>query len=406
MAAVTPPVADARIDPHEESEVRPRQRSAHDAAGRLSWHDRWLALRDRFLADSSFQRFAGTFALTRPIARRRAGALFDLCAGFVHSQVLLACVQLDVFEQLAGQPRTADDLAAKAAMPAASMRLLLDAAVALHLLQMRSANRYGLGPLGAALLGNPGAVAMIRHHPMLYDDLKDPLALLRGDTGAGQLSRYWPYAANRSAAALRHDDVAPYTELMAASQPMIAHEVLAAYSFARHRCLLDVGGGNGAFLSAVARQNPKLRGVLFDLPAVADQASERFSREGLSSRAVAIGGSFVSDRLPDGADIVSLVRILHDHNDDVVMTLLRSAYAALPDNGTLLIAEPLAGADGAAHVADSYFAFYLLAMGSGRPRRFSQLRQMLTAAGFVDIALKPTAMPMLTGLIIASKATI
>ncbi len=50
-----------------------------------------------------FQRFAGTFVLTRPIARRRAGALFDLCAGFVYSQILLACVRLAAFRSAGGR---------------------------------------------------------------------------------------------------------------------------------------------------------------------------------------------------------------------------------------------------------------------------------------------------------------
>ena len=47
-------------------------------------------------------------------------------------------------------------------------------------------------------MGNPGVVAMIEHHAMLYGDLKDPIALLRGDVGAGQLAAYWPYAGNRT----------------------------------------------------------------------------------------------------------------------------------------------------------------------------------------------------------------
>jgi demethylspheroidene O-methyltransferase len=369
---------------------------------RLSWRDRWLGLRDLFLAGAGFQRFASTFALTRPIARRRATALFDLCAGFVYSQVLLACVKLELFELLACGPLGVDELASRLSLPPDSTRLLLEAATSLHLVQKRSRARYGLGPLGAALLGNPGVIAMVRHHAMLYDDLKDPLALLRHET-AGQLARYWPYAGTPAPSGLTRDDVTPYTTLMAQSQPMIANEVLAAHSFRDHRCLLDVGGGNGAFLGAVAQKYPKLRGILFDLPAVAEQAAERFRAAGLASRAIAIGGSFLSDPLPEGADIVSLVRILHDHDDAAVMTLLRAVHAALPVDGTLLVAEPLAGIRGVEPIADAYFAFYLLAMGSGRPRRFERLREMLADAGFADVALKPAGMPMLTSVVTARK---
>lgn len=389
--------AEARSDDEPD---RPVQTPAH-AAAKLSLNDRLLALRDSILSNPAFQRFAGTFALTRPIARRRASALFDLCAGFVYSQILLACVRLKLFEVLAEGPLSVAELSSKLSLPADMTVLLLDAAVSLQLAQRHSAGRYGLGSLGAALLGNPGVLSMIEHHAMLYSDLRDPVALLRGAAGPGQLAAYWAYAGNGKPANLSREAIAPYTALMAASQPMIAQQVLSAYSFSGHRCLLDIGGGDGSFIVEIAAQASKLRCVLFDLPAVADQASERFRAAGLSSRAVAIGGSFVTDRLPDGADIVSLVRVIHDHDDTDVMNLLRAVRRSLPANGTLLIAEPISGIRGAEPIGDAYFAFYLLAMGSGRPRTFQRLSEMLAAAGFVDIALRPTAMPMLASVITA-----
>ena len=367
----------------------------------LSLRDRILGVRDSILANASFQRFAGAFPFTRPIARKSAGDLFDLCAGFVYSQILLACVRLRVFEHLAEGPITAADLATTLHLSTKSTTVLLDAATALRLVQRRSEGRYGLGQLGAALRGNPGVVAMIEHHAMLYADLRDPVALLRGQTERRELASYWPYAGRETPADLSSDEVAPYTALMSASQPMIAQEILAAYSFRKHRCLLDVGGGDGAFLSAVAAQESRLRLVVFDLPAVADKASERFRQNGLSSRAVAIGGSFLSDHLPDGADVISLVRIVHDHDDDNVMTLLRAVRRALPNDGTLVLAEPLSGIDGIRSIGDAYFAFYLMAMGRGRPRSFVRLREMLLQAGFVNVTLLPARIPLLTSVMTA-----
>jgi demethylspheroidene O-methyltransferase len=73
----------------------------------------------------------------------------------------------------------------------------------------------------------------------------------------------------------------------------------------------------------------------------------------------------------------------------------------LPDNGTLLIAEPMSGVRGAEPIGDAYFAFYLLAMGSGRPRTFSRLQEMLRDAGFTEIALHRASMPLLTSIITA-----
>jgi demethylspheroidene O-methyltransferase len=191
---------------------------------------------------------------------------------------------------------------------------------------------------------------------------------------------------------------------MSASQPMIAQCVLHAYSFRAHRCLLDVGGGDGAFVSAVAAQAPQLRCVLFDLPAVAEQAAARFEANGLSSRATTLGGSFLTDPLPQGADVISLVRVIHDHDDDTVMTLLRAARAALPVDGTLVVAEPMVGGGGAENFGAAYFAFYLLAMGSGKPRSFGRISEMLGEAGFAGIKLLPSPMPLVTSVITAGTA--
>ena len=52
----------------------------------------------------------------------------------------------------------------------------------------------GLGSIGAAIVANPGISAMIRHHALLYEDLSDPVALLRGDPEAGRVRKFWTYA--------------------------------------------------------------------------------------------------------------------------------------------------------------------------------------------------------------------
>jgi demethylspheroidene O-methyltransferase len=98
---------------------------------------------------------------------------------------------------------------------------------------------------------------------------------------------------------------------------------------------------------------------------------------------------------------MSLVRVLHDHDDDRVMVLLSAVRAALPPGGTLLVAEPLSGTRGAERMGDAYFGMYLLAMGSGRPRTVGEIRTMLRAAGFRHSAEVRTSMPMIASLIVA-----
>jgi len=365
------------------------------------WLDGWRARRDRLIASPRFRRWAAAFPLTRPIARRRTRALFDLCAGFVYSQVLQACVQLRLFDILADGPLTPAALSMRLGLPLERTQRLLLAATSLKLLARCRDGRFGLGPLGAAMVGNAAVSAMVLHHRELYADLNDPVALLRGQAGTTGLSRYWAYSGNADAAQLDGEQVAAYPALMAASQPLVAEEILAAYRIGRHRCLLDVGGGDGSFLRAAAAQAPDLRLMLFDLPPVAEQARVRLAAAGLAGRSVAVGGDFLADPLPPGADVVSLVRVIHDHDDPAALDILRAARRALPPGGTLLLAEPMAGTSGAEPIGDAYFGFYLMAMGRGRTRTQAELFALLDIAGFVESRRMPTHIPLLVSVIVA-----
>ena len=369
----------------------------------MSWTDRYLAIRDRWLSSPRFQRWAAAFPVTRPTARRRARALFDVCAGFVYSQILFACVRLRLFDLLALAPQTPAAIAASLKLPLASTERLLEAAVSLRLVEKRAAGRFGLGALGAALMGNPAVCAMIEHHSLLYADLHDPVGLLRGEQLETELSKYWAYCGSDTPADLPSARTAGYTSLMADSQPLVAAELLDAYPLNKHRCLLDVGGGDGSFLIAVSKRCPQLELILFDLPTVAERAARRFESVGLAGRARAVGGDFLKDDLPAGADVVSLIRVVHDHDDDGVTAILRAAHQALPPKGVLLLAEPMMATPGAETVGDAYFGFYLLAMGRGKARTPRDLQRMLVAAGFSGSQLLRTRQPLQSRLIVARR---
>jgi demethylspheroidene O-methyltransferase len=382
-------------------------------AATARWHDGWRDWRNRRLADDAFRRAASRFALTRPLARRQAARLFDLVAGFVYSQWLLAAVELGVFDKLAAGPLDAPTLAAQGRLPLESAHRLLEALVSLELAEVRARDAaesaaYTLGPLGAALIGNPAVLAMVRHHRDLYPDLADPVALLRAGRGEGALSRYWAYAGGHAdgqrPGQLDGAVARPYSALMAVSVPLVAGQVLDAYPIRRHAHLLDIGGGEGVFALAAAERAPRLQVTVFDLPAVAEVARERIARSPYADRVQAIGGDFHRDGLPGGADVVSLVRVIYDHDDAPAMALLRAARRALRPGGTLLLAEPLAGTAGAERMGAAYFGMYLLAMGSGRPRSAAQLAAMLDAAGFDRVRERRTALPLQAGLLVARAA--
>ena len=384
----------------------------HAPAGRSLWRLRFDAWRDRLMTSNEFYRWSASNFLTRWITRRRAQQVFDLMAGFVYSQVLLACVRLRIFEYVCQQPRTLEELALLAHVPMPSLQRLINSAVALRLLEVRGANCYGLGKLGAPVAGHAGIRAMIEHHAVLYQDMQDPLALLRGQLGEGQMAAYWPYAADGTTEATdpsnprqwQGDKVSRYSQLMSASQPFVVDEVLATYKFDQHTCMLDVGGGQGTFIGRMAAHCPQLKLQLFDLPQVAALAQKSFEEIGINDRARAFGGDFLRDPLPLGADLVTLVRVAHDHPDAHVKAILLAIYNALPPGGTLLLAEPMAQPSGEPPLGDAYFHFYLLAMGAGRLRTAAELTDMMTETGFSQIKVLGNPMPLQTRILTAKKA--
>jgi demethylspheroidene O-methyltransferase len=363
--------------------------------------ERLVTIRDKLLTNPRFLKWAAAFPPTRIVARARARALFDLCAGFVYSQILFACVKLRLFDLLRDGPKELAVLAARLKLSPDAATRLLDAASALRLAEKRGLDRYGLGPLGAAVAGNPGIAAMVEHHTHFYADLKDPIALLRGEVADTELGRYWPYASTAAPGALKGEDVAPYSTLMALSLPLVAEEVLDAYPVNRHRIILDVGGGEGVFVAAAAARAPRLNLILFDVPAVADRAKLRLSREGLSTRSQVFGGDFLSDLLPEGADLITLIRVILDHDDAGALKILESARRSLDQSGTLLIAEPLADTAGTEAMAGAYFGFYLLAMGGGRPRTREEFTALLQRAGFSRISFRCGRQLLRTGIVVA-----
>lgn len=371
--------------------------------------DRLLDACGRRLHHPALLRRASRSRLGRPFARRSASALFDLVAGFAYTQTLLACVRLDLFEALADGARSARELAPDLGLSVERAETLLDAAAAIDLIRRRPSGRYALSMLGAAVRANPGIAAMIEHNVLLYRDLEDPLPLLRGEQGDTELARYWPYAGSAEPQALAEPGVMPYTALMAASQTLVADEILDAFPLGGRRLLMDVGGGNGTFIRAAAARAPALQFLLFDLPPVAAAARRAFAAdpvpgsgaEAASARVRCEGGDFLRDPLPRGADIATLVRILHDQDDAGAVRLLRAIREALPDDGVLLVAEPMRGTPAARRIGDVYFSLYFTAMGRGRARTPDAIRALLLDAGFRSVERCATHVPLQTSLLVA-----
>jgi demethylspheroidene O-methyltransferase len=362
----------------------------------------WRGWRNRLIARPGFQRWAGRMPLVRRIVRAEGQALFDLVSGFVYSQVLAALVELDLLSALRDRPARAGQLSARCGIAPERMELLLQAGAALGLLERLSDGRFQTARKGAALLGVPGLSMMIRHHAVFYRDMADPLALLRGEVDT-ELAQFWPYVFGASGE-VPADLAAAYSDLMAESQALVAEDTLRQVDL-RGKChLLDVGGGTGAFLTAVGAAHPSIQMTLFDLPSVAPGAAARFAEAGLQRRVAIRAGSFRSDPLPEGADAVSLVRVLYDHADDTVADLLAKVHAVLPPGGRVIVSEPMSGGARPEPAGDAYFAFYTAAMRTGRARSQAGIAALLSASGFTAIRCPRPFRPFVTSVVTAEKA--
>ncbi|AWW75517.1 methyltransferase [Erythrobacter sp. KY5] len=368
-----------------------------------SWKVRYVAHRNRVFANPRFQYWAAKLPLIRRIAKTRAGEAFDLVAGFTYSQILRAYVESGLFDVLATGPVSHRRVAAELELSEEAAKTLLRAGRPLALSEEPIADGWMLGESGAVLAADMGAQAMIRHHRLLYRDLADPLELLRKDRKEPtELSRYWSYAGALHGAAERGQETSEYSQLMAASQHFVADQVLASFTFPQSARLLDVGGGHGAFLSRMGEAFPSLQLGLFDLPEVAQQGAQVLTDRFGNERVSAHPGNFFEDPIPTGYDIVSLVRILHDHDDEPASRLLANIRASLAPGGRLLIAEPMARAPGAQGMGEAFFGLYLWAMGSGRARSVEEISAMLRKAGFSKTRSIATPQPVNASIIVAS----
>jgi hypothetical protein len=154
-----------------------------------------------------------------------------------------------------------------------------------------------------------------------------------------------------------------------------------------------VGGGHGALLAAILRAHPALRGVLFDLPHVAEGARAELEAAGVAGRCEVVAGSFF-ESVPGGADAYLLKSVLHDWDDERCGAILGGARRAMAEGGRLLVVErvmPERMTACAAHRAVAASDLNMLVATEGRERTEAEYRALLAAAGFARIHCSPLA---------------
>jgi len=309
-----------------------------------------------------------------------ADELLEKVRGFQAACVITAAADLDLFTALSGAPATAERLAERIASDPRATAVLLDALVALALLEKKG-DTYTV----------PARVA-----ELLSED--SPTDVLAGVRHQGNCLRRWDQLARvvqtgRPAGrqpSIRSEagDCESFIGAMDSFSGPMALQIVEKLSPLRFQRLLDIGGASGTWTVAFLRAVPDATAVLFDLPEVMPLARERLGRAGLADRVSLVAGNFDRDELPGGADFAWLSAIAHQNSREQNRALYRKTYSALAAGGSLVIRDVVMDASRTMPPAGALFAVNMLvATEGGGTFTFDEFSQDLSAAGFTDVEL-------------------
>ena len=255
--------------------------------------------------------------------------IFRLATGFMAAKHLFIANEIGLFTALADGPASLDRLAELTGIARPRVRILADALVTLGLIE-RHGDQYQNGPVAAAFLSGKGP-ANLRPFLRFWNHISYPLWIQLENTirtGQGQQGMTLPEEQERI-----------YLEGVEAIMAEPAAALANAYDFSRHRRVLDLGGGIGAWLVALLRRYPMLEGTLFDLPDAAALARQRLAGDPSVQRAQVMAGDFFTDPIPGGHDAVLIANVMHIYSPAHNLELLRRIRAQVPDGARLLLAD-------------------------------------------------------------------
>lgn len=304
--------------------------------------------------------------------------------GMVEAKVISLVADLGIADLLASGPRTADDLARETGVDADALGRALAFLV----------SRGFFAGEGHGRFRNNAASEVLRSdHPESMRDWARFFAsdwhwemwnharhsLTTGESAAKEAfgTEFWDFLTkqNREAGETFDRAMASGTRLQA---PMVAK----GYDFSGVRRLCDVGGGTGGLLAALLTAYPSMRGVLFDLPEVAEQARSFLEARGLLERCEVGGGSFL-DAVPEGCDAYMMQAIVHDWDDDSCVRLLSNVRRAMAPGARVLVIESVLSPEPAPidQFTRSFDLVMLVTSGAGRERTRAQFDALFARAG-------------------------
>jgi DNA-binding HxlR family transcriptional regulator len=317
--------------------------------------------------------------------------LFDLIQSHRVTAVIHVAVKLGIAELLRDGPQSLGELAKATGADERALGRLLTALSTIGICKKTGEDSYALTEVGAGLDGDAeqsfkawaifeAEMLSPRWSGMLESVMTGKTAAeLQGLANSFELMGRTPELVDKFNAAM--------TELTR----LVTPDILRSYDFSGVSHLMDVGGGSGELLGAIAQQNRKLRGTVFDLPRCAEAASTHLRQIGVSDRVEFVAGDFF-ESVPAIADAIILKSVIHDWNDAHSISILRNCREAVPSNGKLLLVErlmpehPTATGEDKAHAMSD---LNMLRGPGGCERTEGQYRELLEQSGFALASVHP-----------------
>ncbi|WP_431831632.1 methyltransferase [Corynebacterium propinquum] len=299
-------------------------------------------------------------------------------ADLVPPMSIRAGVTLGVFEELKKSPGSSDSIARRICLGSAKLRALLNVLESLSVVRCDQKDIYHLTSLGEFLADGDEVISKVFDLDSAlgqYDYSVVDLVDVCRDKGSYFTSKfgkdYWQLvesnAKDRSLVASMSSDTAVFD-----ADQLVSDEVWVSVSK-----VIDLGGGNGNILIALAEEHPHLHGSVFDLPGRVESARELIGKHRLSSRLEVVGGSFF-DYVPEGFDCYLLNAILADWSNSQCIALLRKIRHAIGDEGLLLVSE----VDPAAGLEDPNVHLKMICSAEGWVRTPQEVYDILVKSGF------------------------
>jgi hypothetical protein len=318
--------------------------------------------------------------------------LSQLIMAYWHSQAVYVAAELGIADLLKDGPRPVADLAAATHTHPESLFRLLRALASIGVFAETSPQTFALTPLAQGLRSDAPqsqralARMMGAEQYQAWGDL-----LYSVQTGKKAFDRRFGKPIFDWLA--EHPDKAEiFDGAMTGIHGRETGAVIDAYDFSDIRVLADIGGGNGSNLIAILQANPRLRGMLFDLPHVVERARPRIEAAGLADRCTLASGSFF-ESVPAGADAYLMRHIIHDWDDELSRMILRNIRKVIPADGKLLIVEAVIP-PGNDPFPIKFLDLTMLTIPGGKERTREEYETLFTESCFTLSRIVPTATDM------------